>query len=377
MGGDDFRPQSVPGTLNILHLVTYAGETCLAYQQFSRSAIARHRNTICTYFRRNSEKSDEKISFFSGDGTLAGFFRALKMALDADHYDVIHVHYSFLSFFLILASVWLRRNLLRSTVYTVHTSYPNLKLRNRFFTAAAFASSRRIVFCSRASYESFPKWLLWLAGKRALIIQNGVDLDRIDARIGANAPSACVGDFIVVTVGRLIDVKNQRAIVQAFGRVSNVTDRLIIVGEGERRSSLQSLIDASGLSGKVCLTGLIDRDDVYSYLKHADVFVSSSRVEGLPVAVLEAMACGCPVILSDIPPHREIAQGAQFIPLVAPDDVIRLGEEIARFRQMSTSERKRIGAMCRTLVETHFSVSRMLEQYDHVYRQVSSAGVIH
>lgn len=356
--------------VNILHLVTYAGETCPAYQQFSLFGDIRHKNTLCTYYMRGNNVNDSGIDFFSGDGTLIGFLRVLKNALSTNSYDVIHVHYSFLFFFLLLASLWLRRNLIRSTVYTVHTSYPNLKLRNRFFTAVAFAFSRRVVFCSKASRDSFPRHFLRLAGKRQRVIPNGVNLSRIDI-----SPSRKVmrdSQLAIVSVGRLIKVKNPRATLEAFIQLAGHKDTLTFIGEGERREELQTLAEKNEVRDRIQFTGVIARDDVYAYLKAADLFVSSSRVEGMPIAVLEAMACRCPVILSDIPPHREISETADFIPLVSPDDPARLSREIERFRLMAPLERKRIGDMCRSLVEERFSLSKMLNEYHQIYREIIS-----
>lgn len=354
--------------VNILRLVTYAGETCPAYQQFALFADARHKNTLCTYYKRDSSANIRNVEFFSGDGTLYGFFRALRRALEANSYDVVHVHYSFLSVFLLLASVWLRRNLMSLTVYTVHTSYPNLKLRNRLFTAIAFAFSRRVVFCSQASHDSFPQYFLGLAGKRQRVIVNGVNLRRIDA---STTPETRTGSqFRIVSVGRLIKVKNPHLILEAFSNIGDDKATLTFVGDGDLRQELETLAEENNVRDRVKFTGVIARDDVYTYLKTAALFVSSSYVEGLPIAVLEAMACRCPVILSDIPPHREISQFADCIPLVPADSPELLGQAIERYRLMSSAERKRIGDICRNVVQDHFSLTKMLEAYHQVYCEI-------
>ena len=93
--------------------------------------------------------------------------------------------------------------------------------------------------------------------------------------------------------------------------------------------------------------------------------------EGLPVAVLEAMACGSPVILSDIPPHREIAEGVDFIPIVMTNDISGFASEITKFYEMSPSERAEIGKKCRALVENKFSLDAMHAGYDEVYASVT------
>ena len=364
------RFASKPQPLNILHIVTYGGETCPAHQEFARDTDTRRKNALCTYFQHESSSNNRGIEIYSGDGTLFGFFRALKNALDAHAYDVIHIHYSFLFFFLLLASVRCRRNLLHSTIYTVHTSYPNLKLRNRFFTAIAFSFAQRVVFCSQASRDSFPKYFLLLVGKRQRVIVNGVNLRRSDATPTPEATNA--SQFKVISVGRLIKVKNPYTLLEAFNHIASQKDLLTFVGDGELRQELESLAEVGGVHGNVKFTGVIPRDDVYTYLKTSDLFVSSSFVEGMPIAVLEAMACRCPVILSDIPPHREISQYADFIPLVPADSPERLGQEIERCRLMSSAERKRIGDMCRNVVEEHFSLSKMLDDYHKVYCEIIS-----
>ncbi|MEZ4683877.1 MAG: glycosyltransferase [Caldilineaceae bacterium] len=85
------------------------------------------------------------------------------------------------------------------------------------------------------------------------------------------------------------------------------------------------------------------------------------------MAVIEAMACGRPVVLSDIPPHREIAQHTSVIPLIDCDDVAGFAEAIHRFRTMSPSERQKIGAECRRVVEMRFSLHAMHRQLESIY----------
>ncbi len=79
---------------------------------------------------------------------------------------------------------------------------------------------------------------------------------------------------------------------------------------------------------------------------------------------------GCPVILSDIAPHREIAGGTDFIPLIPPDDVAGFAREMQRYKQMPTAARAEIGAKCRKLIEARFSLAAMHKSYEEVYAQV-------
>jgi glycosyltransferase involved in cell wall biosynthesis len=123
--------------------------------------------------------------------------------------------------------------------------------------------------------------------------------------------------------------------------------------------------------GRVLFTGVVGRDDVYRHLANADVYVSMSHSEGLPVAVLEAIACRVPVVLSDISAHREIVGDADFVPLVSPDDVCAVVQAIERLWQMPQADRDMIAERCRALVVDRFSVRAMNRQYERVYLDVA------
>ncbi|MBD2199680.1 MULTISPECIES: glycosyltransferase family 4 protein [Calothrix] len=173
---------------------------------------------------------------------------------------------------------------------------------------------------------------------------------------------------MVISIGRLIKVKNPLCLLSIFEKISDRTIHLLLIGDGAMKSTFIAEMTNRQLENRIKMTGLIAREAVYQHLANADLFVSTSWLEGLPVAVLEAISCGCPVILSDIPPHREIADGVDFIPLIHPDDVVGFAEEIMRFHQMSASQRAEIGQKCKQLVEERFSLTAMHKKYEAVYR---------
>ena len=355
--------------LSILHLLISVGESSAAYNEHCLASSDKHDIRICTYFKSNISIPKE-ITVFEGNDSLIGFFRALKEALDEKQYDIIHTHSPHLGLLLLVANVLRSGKLMPSAVYTVHNSYHNYKLRNRLMLYPVVACLRRVVCCSKSSLKSFPRFLRWLAGERIYAVQNGVDIDRAD-RVIANSPESLQEQpFTMVTVGRLIEIKEPVSVLHAYKQGSNRDSKLVFIGEGHLRAALTAEIAKLGLEKQAELTGLIRREEVFAYLGRADLFVSASRGEGLPVAVLEAMACRCPVILSDIPPHREISGGVDFIPLIRRDDVDGFAEEIRRFQSMSSSERSRLGSRCRRLVEERFSLTSMHDGYEKIYIQL-------
>ncbi len=356
--------------LRILHIILVLKPTNGQYNEHCLPLMDQRDITICTFFR--SEITPPKaITLFDGDSTIMGFFRALRAALKEKEYDVIHVHTPhagvLLPMTLLISGLY--RKIKPTTVHTVQNSFQNFRLSHKLMFIPGFIFNQWLVFCSQASYESFPGFYKWLAKGRIDVVQNAVDLNRID-RIRKVIPVVRDDHFTIITVG-LIKIKNAVTVLEASFRPKNRHTKLIILGEGNLRSFLAQKIEQLGLQELAQLTGMVARDKVFEYFTCADLFVSASWGEGLPVAILEAMACGRPVVLSDIPPHREIAEGVNFIPLIRPDDAAGFAREIQKFREMSVTERTIVGQRCRKLIEERFSLPAMHAAYEKVYAQIT------
>lgn len=364
-----------PDRLRVLHVLLSIGETSAPYNEHCLSVAPRRDIGVCTYFPSRVVPPNT-ITSFEGDGSPTGFLRALKRALASRAWDIIHVHAPQAALVLLVTRLWACRVLRDSSVYTVHNSFKNYKVRNRLLLIPTFLGFRSVVCCSRVARDSFPPFFRRLAGARLCVVQNGVDIDRLDRIVGPGTRGARDGAFTIASVGQLIDRKDPLCVLSAFAAADDGQSRLAFIGAGYLHERLTAEIRARGLADRVELSGLVPRETVYEHLSRAHVFVSASRGEGLPVAVLEAMACHCPVVLSDIPPHREIAAGVDFIPLVPLGDMEALALELKRYRAMSPHERVAIGQKCRQIAESRFSLRAMHAGYEAIYTEVLQGGSV-
>jgi glycosyltransferase involved in cell wall biosynthesis len=357
--------------LRILHLIIVLGPTNGQYNEHCLPLMHARELSICAYFKPQLQAPPE-IGVFAGDNTLRGFFRALRGALASKEFDIVHAHSPHMGSLLIfnLAFRPWRWGLRRKLVYTVQDSYHDYKLRNKLLMLPPLAVFPRVVFCGHAAYDSYPALWKRLVGRRRRIVQNAADLGRVDAAISDLSPATSNSTFQVVSVGRLEKVKDASTLIAAFGRMGDEHSRLALVGAGSLRGDLVREIQASRLQDRIELTGMIPRDEVFTRCARADLFVSASHGEGLPVAVIEAMATGCPVVLSDIPPHREVAEGLDFVPFVRPGDVDGFAREIERFRGMSPEARRALGLKGQALVRDRFSLETMHAGLESVYREL-------
>jgi glycosyltransferase involved in cell wall biosynthesis len=133
---------------------------------------------------------------------------------------------------------------------------------------------------------------------------------------------------VVLGAGRLVRQKRFDVLIRAFARVVQTREsRLIILGEGEERPHLQGLIRAFDLESVVSLHGFVDNP--LAYMSRASLFVLSSDYEGLPGALIEALACGIPVVATDCESGpREILQDGRVGRLVPVGDIAALAEAI-------------------------------------------------
>ena len=358
------------GALSLLHITLSIGETSAPYNEHCLPFANEHEIAVCTFFKP-SIVVPPQIRLFAGDNSFIGFFRALKAALAQQQYDVVHAHSPHVGVLFLAGTVFRRRDLMPATVFTVHCTYPTYHLRHKLMFMVVFALFQKVVCCSQAVFDSFPPFFRWLAGSRFCTVQNGLDIARVDRIVEKLQPRPRQGnEFAILSISRLVDVKNPFCVLAAFQQSMEQSSRLTMIGDGPLRPSLVAKSREANLENQVEFTGLIQREKVFEHLFNTDLFISASRGEGLPIAVLEAMACRCPVLLSDIPPHREIAEGVDFIPLVEPDDVAGFAREVSRVKSMSAAERAIVGQKCRKLVEERFSLPAMHAGYMDIYTEL-------
>jgi len=175
-------------------------------------------------------------------------------------------------------------------------------------------------------------------------LYNPVDGDLL-VREGRSSATPFVGTGPhVVAAGRLHEQKGFDLLLEAFAGVlaEGVPATLTILGEGEERSALEAQAQRLGIAGAVRLAGF--QEHPYRYFGHADLFVLSSRYEGLPNVLLEALACGCPVVAFDCPHGvREIVRDGVNGLLLPPEDVGALRAALTRLLR-SPQERTRLRA---------------------------------
>lgn len=135
-------------------------------------------------------------------------------------------------------------------------------------------------------------------------------------------------DGVLINVGSLNKQKDHSNLIKAFSilRRSKAV-RLIILGEGENRENLEKMIQDLNLKKFVSMPGFVDNP--YAYMVQSDVFVLSSRWEGLPTVLIEAMACGIPVVSTNCPTGpAEILENGKYGKLVPVDDPVALAEAL-------------------------------------------------
>ena len=142
----------------------------------------------------------------------------------------------------------------------------------------------------------------------------------------------------VLTVARLDEQKRQLDLIKAYARIPSPPWKLALVGGADYASVYaRAVVQAASATADVVLLGRQTGEALSELYTHAGVFVLPSSHEGQPIAVLEAMSYGCPTILSDIPPHREIgASNAQFVPV---GDITALAQRLMATFDVEPSRR--------------------------------------
>ena len=177
--------------------------------------------------------------------------------------------------------------------------------------------------------------------------------------------------FTLLDVGRLAPLKDHATLLRALAltRMHHPNVQLWIVGDGPLEFSLRKLSDELGLNE--CVTFFGEQADVSPFLLAADLFVSSSVTEGLPVSLLEAMSVGLPALVTDVGGMGEIARLSGAVTLVASSDPEGMAEALCN-AVARRQELPKMGQLATYCYEQYFRPERMFDDYMSLYNRCIS-----
>jgi glycosyltransferase involved in cell wall biosynthesis len=205
---------------------------------------------------------------------------------------------------------------------------------------------------------------------RRYVIPNAIPIDeieRVHAAVTFGAPIADT-DSVVLFAGRFDAEKNVERLLKAVREIVRRPHTVaVLCGEGPLRTVVQRTIAAEHLSERIFTPGYVV--DLWPLMKRADVMVANGLFEGRPNSVLEAMACNLPLVVSDIPAHREILddQSARW---VDPCDTSAVIAAVLDVLDSPATTRQRAAAARARVAE--WTLSSIAAQYDRIYREVTS-----
>lgn len=279
---------------------------------------------------------------------------------------IVHLHQPRSGLIFYLASIFTGIN--KKVLFTVHSTFQMRNLKWKIMSVINSILANKVTIVSHTAYDSYPKWMKKIKGSRIEPLANGVDLERIDSILPDENHETQTEDVkTLIYVSRMAPFKNHLFLLKVLANLQNY--KLVLIGEEDKEGRIRDFIQNHQMDCKVEITGLISRNEVFARLSKADIYVSPSLVEGLPVSVLEAMYTGLPIIISDIGPHKEIGKNidsVKTVPLMEQKWV----QVLQQYLEMDKPSLEAIGQRCKGSVQKYYSLTSMHQQYDRVYHNL-------
>lgn len=200
------------------------------------------------------------------------------------------------------------------------------------------------------------------------VIPNAIDLSVFTPPLDKSAAET----VRLLYVGRLVASKSPEILLEAMALLQEKNlppFELELVGDGSQRSALEQMIIERGLGKQVIFSGWVGHPDLINHYRRADLFVTATTWEGMPNTVLEAMACGLPVVGTAAPGMDQLVTDSRNGYLVPVKDAATLAERLSRLID-NPYERRRMGRESRKIAEQEFSWEFIARQYVEVYKKV-------
>jgi len=298
--------------------------------------------------------------------------RRLRRFWQREQVELIHAH-QYTPFFYALAARGLRRR--PPVLFTEHGRFfPDYPRRKRIlFNRLMLRRGDRVVAVGDAVRRALVE-NEGIAENRIERIYNGVDVSAFDHR-SADRTALCkrlgldANEWLIVQVARLDALKDHATAIRTIQRVAAQRSdaRLVLVGEGPERETIEAEIAARGVGPHVSLLGL--RSDVADLLHASDLFLLTSISEGIPVTLIEAMAARLPVVATDVGGVAEVVQHGMTGLLAPRGDDAALAEAVLRVMGDS-GLRESMGQQAQERARGEFSQQEMHAAYGRTYEEM-------
>jgi len=217
---------------------------------------------------------------------------------------------------------------------------------------------------------------LFVSPKKVEVVPNGVILKDFQFQIDVEKKRGDLGlkkeEFVMVYVANLNERKNHKVLISAFKKLINKYPSLVLLLVGKDQGTkvqIEKQIKSLKIpKGKIRILGY--REDVIEILKISDLFVFPSLSEGMPNAVLEAMAAGLPIVASDILPNRELIKNKKNGLLFPPKSVSKLVQCVEQLIK-NPDLRKKYAQNALNIVKENFTIEKTVKKFEKIYRELA------
>lgn len=314
-----------------------------------------------TSFKQQLMSCGCKIYDLSNNDNYYGPIKIFKLWRIMRHYDIIHTHNTAPQLFAAIASVFCFV-ILVTTEHNTSNRRRDWKWYPQWIDKWMYNQYKKII-CISNQAESNLRESIGKCKAEITTIYNGIDVEWYHSA-KPNLSLRISDRFIVVMVAGFRYQKDQDTLIKAMRHLDKDKFELWLVGDGERRKSLELLIEREGVSEQVRFFGI--RSDIPEILHSADVIVMSSHFEGLSLSNIEGMAVGKPFIASDVDGLREITSG--YGVLFPHGDDQALANEIKHLAEDRTYY-DQIAAQCYERAQ-QFDINNMVDAYVKVYKRL-------
>lgn len=300
-------------------------------------------------------------------------YRMLKELMKKEQFDLVHCHMPLTG---VLARMAAKKTKTATVIYTGHGFhfYSGASVKHWIFYPIERFMARYtdgLVTINEEDYQRAKKFPV--RGKVYRIHGVGIDCEQLLKKAEQNVDQASKTEqsswkekVTLLTVGELAPGKNHKVVLDALAKLSDPDIGYYICGEGQCMEALRQRVRELKLEKQVHFLGY--RTDVVSLLKKADIFVFPSLREGMPVAVMEAMALACPVVAYDIRGCRELIVNQKGGILLQDKSIEALTQAIQELAN-DPSERKRFGVFNQEKVK-EYSDTVVKEERKRIYKEV-------